>query len=254
MNFDLARHPVRFIVDLCRKFSDIRGVELSLYRYTPQTIADSRTIVRISAPGVSEGFVRLLGLLYPEEEIAFHSKIYVKGLFGTRVYHVPLIDFKGELNDRQIELGVNFLDEFRCSRAAIFSSGRSYHLYANALLSDKEWVNFMGRILLINPPGGPEIVDSRWIGHRLLAGYASLRWTRNTAAYKQPPEFVREAVLAGAEKSGGEWVSPQYPLLSQAGDFFRRTVSGLRSHLYREPPPRTTNVAPLSKNDQPAGF
>jgi len=207
MNFELPRHPLSFVIDLCRKFSEIRKLEFGIYRYVPQTVKDFRRIVYLPASGLEERFFSLRDSLGPQEEIAFHSKVYVGRLFRECVLHVPMIDFKGDMGDRQIDLGLGLLNDFRCSRAAIFSSGRSYHLYAFALLSEKEWIGFMGRALLLNPPDGPDLVDTRWIGHRLLAGYSSLRWTKNTDFYLQLPELVRDASLASVslEKVTARW-------------------------------------------------
>ena len=53
-----------------------------------------------------------------------------------------------------------------------------------------EWIKFMGSLLLLNIPGKIKIVDSRWVGHRLLGGYASLRWSNNTRQYKRFPVLI----------------------------------------------------------------
>ena len=63
------------------------------------------------------------------------------------------------------------------------NSGRSFHAYSLRLISPKEWREFMGRLLLLNLPGRSSFIDSRWVGHRLVAGYASLRWTANSEQY-----------------------------------------------------------------------
>jgi hypothetical protein len=85
------------------------------------------------------------------------------------------------------------IGEYQIKRAALFASGRSYHLYLGALFLREEWVKFMGRLLLLNPRRGPLLTDPRWIGHRLMGGYGALRWSANTSPYSKvgPPKLVR---------------------------------------------------------------
>ncbi|NEX60635.1 hypothetical protein G3574_06065 [Noviherbaspirillum sp. 17J57-3] len=73
----------------------------------------------------------------------------------------------------------------------LFSSGRSLHGYGINPLTPEEWIRFMGLLLLANHPSKPTVVDTRWVGHRLLAGYAALRWSRNTSHYLQLPQAVQ---------------------------------------------------------------
>jgi hypothetical protein len=46
--------------------------------------------------------------------------------------------------------------------------------------------------LLQNPPLEAEVVDTRWVAHRLLAGYGTLRWTANQPRYLKEPRVVNE--------------------------------------------------------------
>ena len=86
----------------------------------------------------------------------------------------------------------------------IFASGRSFHAYSPMLLRPKEWREFMGRLLLVNPPNAEQIIDARWTGHRLHGGFSSLRWSWNTGHYQRAPEFLkyadrRQRTLAGLD-------------------------------------------------------
>ena len=71
-----------------------------------------------------------------------------------------------------------------------YKSGRSYHGYGRSLLTHNDWIKQMGKLLLVNQIGVPPTVDPRWVGHRLIAGYASLRWTKNTPQYLDYPRRV----------------------------------------------------------------
>ena len=84
--------------------------------------------------------------------------------------HVPLLDFsiKSRLPGARISA-------LRAARALnvpgeLTSTGRSFHFFGLALVSEREWRQHMARALLLAP-----ITDDRWIAHQLLAGYASLR-------------------------------------------------------------------------------
>lgn len=71
-----------------------------------------------------------------------------------------------------------------------FDSGRSFHGYGATLVTATEWRQLMGRLLLANKPNLLPLIDPRWVGHRLIAGYSALRWSCNTSQYIQPPQLV----------------------------------------------------------------
>ena len=76
------------------------------------------------------------------------------------------------------------------SGLVFYESGRSLHAYGSTGLKNKEWIDFMGRLLLANIPNKPEIVDTRWIGHRLMGRFSSLRWSSNSGMYLQIPSRI----------------------------------------------------------------
>lgn len=45
-------------------------------------------------------------------------------------------------------------------------------------------------LLLANPKNDKQVVDSRWVAHRLIAGYAALRWTSHQNQYLSVPALV----------------------------------------------------------------
>jgi hypothetical protein len=100
-----------------------------------------------------------------------------------------MIDLRGDLKEGdRLEL-ITAVREFGIRQLAIYNSGRSYHIYAYALLSTRRWTQFMGRCLLLNRPDRSELVDARWVGHRLLAGYGALRWTHGNVWYLSEPVY-----------------------------------------------------------------
>lgn len=55
-------------------------------------------------------------------------------------------------------------------------------------------------LLLLNPRSPRETVDCRWVAHRLLAGYSTLRWTAHQERYLKQPRLVMQfnTVTSGA--------------------------------------------------------
>jgi hypothetical protein len=178
----------KLFVAFCRE-AQVDRLELGVYTYTPQTVTDRRRIVHVPVAGFDRSLARVRARLATGEDVAVHSRVRKTIAGQTRWLHVPMIDLRGDLSDESLQEIVQAAREFGAKRVAVFFSGRSFHVYAYTLLSTDKWGQFMGRCLLLNKPDQPELADSRWIGHRLLAGYASLRWTRQSAWYQGVPIF-----------------------------------------------------------------
>ncbi|MCL6329053.1 hypothetical protein EXT51_05970 [Pectobacterium carotovorum subsp. carotovorum] len=159
----------------------------SKYIYVPQSFIDNRVFFSIPFNQLNEYLLfNWFSELNEGEEIAFHSNIKDFGM----EYHLPLIDF-GKV-DRRItdplplkELSFNWGVSFY-----VYNSGRSFHAYGNRLISNDEWIKFMGSLLLLNKPSGFKLIDERWVGHRIMAGYSALRWTNNSSHYKRIPTYA----------------------------------------------------------------
>lgn len=184
-------HPAQFIADFLRSRSDIVRLELSVYNYRPRTVKDERRIVQVAPWELLPTFEALSWRLAPDEDIAFHSRVTLAPYMPSPQRHLALLDLQGDTSLEGHASLQQLIRERLPDRVALFSSGRSYHLYGLSLLTQEEWVQFMGRSLLLNMPGREEVVDSRWIGHRLLAGYGALRWTKNSARYIAEPRLLQ---------------------------------------------------------------
>lgn len=177
-------HPFHYLEPLRRKDGVV--FRLSRYVYIPDNPTDSREDFELSGHEFSEERIRHeLSSLQAEQELALHSRLTVNG----KTFHIPMIDFSIEDMDRGIVFDRmrRYLPQEIVSDMAVFSSGRSFHAYSNALLRPGKWIKFMGRLLLLNPRGQKEIVDSRWVGHRLVGGFGSLRWSNNSGMYLSVP-------------------------------------------------------------------
>lgn len=187
----LHNHPYAFMRLLKRALPAETVFEFSSYRYEPQTLEDRRHLFTVVCSEFDrEWFETIITQRGHGEEVALHSRVRIP---GTRELHIPMIDFATSSLDELAECAKVF-KELRLPQPYIFSSGRSYHGYVATLVDTSTWVRFMGALLLCNRPGRPEIVDSRWVGHRLIAGYSALRWTQNTSQYLSPPRRVRTGI------------------------------------------------------------
>lgn len=191
-------HPYHEVLRLAQSARHVRALEFGVYRYEPQSVTDRRRIEEVAVGNIPARVQQLVSELEPDEELALHSRVHLSPGFGPSVHHLPLIDFAGNEYSSCASCVAEAVVDFGVKKALLYSSGRSYHLYGLTLLDQQSWTRFMGRLLLLNLPHQPECVDSRWIGHRLMAGYGSLRWTRNTAHYLSVPSVLSSPVLYSA--------------------------------------------------------
>jgi hypothetical protein len=187
MNLEL--HPSHYIFKQLKVCSDIQ-LQFSIYSHTPQTIFDQRTTFDLPITDIGDGWLEsVLSSLSDGEELAFHSCIKESG----KSYHLPMIDL--DCSVEHLEAAKKILSRVLprniSSSLVFYNSGRSLHAYSLMRLKPtKEWHDFMGRLLLANLPSHSPVVDSRWIGHRLIGGFSSLRWSSNSDAYLKIPERV----------------------------------------------------------------
>lgn len=187
------RHPLIWIGRILSYYinngqiSDSVSLTFSKYNYQPQSFKDARKAFTLPFWQLNDDcLLDILSGLNPGEELAFHSQIFDFGV----TYHLPLIDF-GNVDRGIIDSSIlrDLADHWDIS-FNIYNSGRSYHAYGNKLLNHNEWLHFMGSLLLLNKPSGFKLIDERWIGHRLMAGYSALRWSCNTKQYKKIPTRI----------------------------------------------------------------
>lgn len=184
-----AGHPywhARSIVDENR--DEIAILHFSYYDYIPQSLIDRRKIFTISSREFldSSAVADIMQNTPHGRELAFHSNILsVSG----ELKHIPMIDMSTGSVAQLAKLRP-FLGEELFERFTWFKSGRSFHGYGKVLVSEREWLVLMGTFLLANQKGLAPTVDPRWVGHRLIAGYSALRWTKNTSYYLNLPSEI----------------------------------------------------------------
>lgn len=182
-------HPSVAVTEFLSAAHPSAKIEMSIYEHFPQSILDKRYTFNKDINLVNEDFLKeIQSSLTPQEELAVHSRIVI----NKKVFHIPMIDFcctRDTLSEfRSTTLSI--LPKKICNEFLIYNSGNSLHGYGLTLIPSNKWIDYLGRLLLLNLPSRPPIVDSRWVGHRLRAGYASLRWSNNTSAHRSPPKLI----------------------------------------------------------------
>lgn len=186
----LAEHPIEVIELIAKEQRRDSEFEFSIYEYIPQSLLDNRDVFTLSAHEISENKIEgIISKLPHDRELALHSKVRI----GKTVKHIPMIDFQGKINEISpfISRIENTLPRKISKELIFFDSGRSLHAYSPILLNKEEWHNLMGRLLLISLPKEENIIDVRWVGHRIIAGYGSLRWSNNTNQYLRLPRKIK---------------------------------------------------------------
>lgn len=191
-NMKINRHPIFWICDLLSAYrgwnslSSETVLHFSKYKYYPHSYKDEREIFKFPMYKLDKSSLFDMFMdLDDDQELSLNSNINDLNL----EYHLPLIDFGGK-ESKLIESSFKEFCAYWDMQFQIYSSGRSYHAYGDRLLSSTEWIKFMGSLLLLNIPGTSKIIDDRWVGHRILAGYSSLRWSKNTSQYKKYPTHI----------------------------------------------------------------
>jgi hypothetical protein len=95
--------------------------------------------------------------------------------------HIPMLDLKC---DTSLEAQRSVVELFRrigSPHGALLDSGQSYHYYGFEVVTESEWRVFLGKCLL-----SALLVDTRYIAHRLIDGFCSLRINATVTKPKVP--------------------------------------------------------------------
>lgn len=103
--------------------------------------------------------------LFPGEALQVLSKVYVED-----AVHIPMLDLEIPARKDNLQFAIESIKALGQKRGALVVSGASYHYYGLELLYLGEWQMFMYKSLLLD-----DVVDRRWVGHRLLDGFSNLR-------------------------------------------------------------------------------
>lgn len=113
-------------------------------------------------------------------------------IFGSNMpMHIPMLDFACPVNTANTELIKKYFALSGCE-GVIIESGNSYHFYGFDLLRERELFSFLGRCLLF---GG--LADARYIGHKIIDGFANLRISKSM---RHPSLPFLSAVVSKADQ------------------------------------------------------
>ena len=185
-SIDFRAHPISLVPIWRSTFGPDSLITFSRYRYIPQDVVDRRETISVELSGLTTSWLsEQLKNLAEEHDLALHS--LVKS--GGRRVHIPMVDFAAM--NLSVDEVVSWASNYLGITLRLFDSGRSLHGYGLEPISTEKWYRFMGLLLLANKPEQPQLVDSRWVGHRLLAGYSALRWSANSKHYLRMPTLLK---------------------------------------------------------------
>jgi hypothetical protein len=163
----------------------------SRYEVAPpglQAVAPRSAVLRVPASDVTLSWIGdRFAELGPREEMAWHSWVECRGV-GL---HIPMIDFIGR-PARAVLCHLSGMLSVEMSlkgSLVLFDTGRSFHAYFPDLIPEGSWAKYLGQLLLLNEHDRSPIIDTRWIGHALMRGFAALRWSHNTDRYEAMPSL-----------------------------------------------------------------
>ncbi|MGJ0194323.1 hypothetical protein ACR6A7_18530 [Pantoea sp. RRHST58] len=190
MNTVNSRSPVNDIISLSRLdpiLASHHHVFFYFSKYKDSPFSSERITIEVSKKNLNhEKIEEIISSLDASEELSVLSKINVNGT----IYHLPMIDFLSKKrSSKSIDLSYELSHAWNMN-LNIYDSGRSIHAYGTHLLTLSQWIKFMGYLLLLNEKSGEKVIDVRWIGHRLMSGFASLRITNNSGRHKYSPKYI----------------------------------------------------------------
>jgi len=185
---DFAKHPIHGLVRSLLQNNNV-VLEFSRYIHLGQGRTLSRDIFHVEAGNLgTEWLAKQIGRLSREQELALHSKVLQQG----QTYHIPMVDFAQVKSTEILVDKMLPVSELLSTDIALYDSGQSMHGYYFCLIGEREWYEYLGKLLLCNDPlaADEQVVDSRWVGHSLDHGFSALRWSCNSGIYSGLPQLV----------------------------------------------------------------
>lgn len=195
-----AVEALAYIVDMHPEITEIRCVEYGRSRRDGKSLPASQqmTARRLrhdvqgrkwhKLPGGDAFLDRLLECiesLPADRALAVTSRVALHG-HGSR--HIPMVDFRCKSTETPSQKITEWMKEIDSAGGIVLRTTNSFHYYGISLLTDRQWVKFVGRCLLLVPD-----VDVRYLGHRLWEGWGSLRLSQDPdpARSGHEPEVVQ---------------------------------------------------------------
>lgn len=173
--------PLEVICQIVKHSSQIAELNFWTYNYVPLRHDEKgRNPLWLTREQIlHDGILGEIELsLKDGEQLAISSRVK---LLSGKVAHLPMMDFqtpKGEFGLQKVR---ERLQHVGVKNGWILETGESYHYYGGDVLSQEDWLDFMGLCLLTSIVHTREnieqIADPRYIGHSLRRGCNTLRIT-----------------------------------------------------------------------------
>lgn len=106
--------------------------------------------------------------------------------------YIPMIDFVGRPDKESISHVIESLSKIVGPTPFwLYDSGRSFHAYAEALMSPLKRKRFNEYLAFF-----PNIVDVKWVEHYNKRGYGILRWSAISSRHVMMPKFVEKIIVS----------------------------------------------------------
>lgn len=198
----VEQHPFAVMLQIISDHGASLVFTYSRYQIAPpglQAAARRSSVLRVSARDLTKDWLAdRLSELGQTEEMAWHSWVESQGAG----FHIPMVDFGDRFADSSLrEIGRTLTFEMKLGGEFIFfETGRSFHAYYPGLIPEKAWPAYLGQVLLMNQLNRQPSIDTRWVGHALVRGFAALRWSHNTDRYLFMPRLVPSSALSFSSK------------------------------------------------------
>ncbi len=205
-NFRIGMTSVEAIVEIIRinlkrERSGFKGNFIWFYAYKPkENVRDKKVnslsrllfhdFSRSGLVGIKSEYItadRLnywIRLLDKGEGLGVISDIKIARSFeehySAHFHHIPMMDFRCPKSPGNLARVKRLLKVIGEEEGVILDSGRSYHYFGVNPLTEKDRLMFLGKCLL------SELVDQRYVGHRLLDGCSILRISASPKRRKTP--------------------------------------------------------------------
>lgn len=177
----IGAQPIDVLSKILQLNPQIESVNMCKYVYIPLRFReDGNNNFWLSRNAIlkKNKIQTMIDSLQSNQQLGIGSKVQLN---SCEYAHIPLMDFNIPKNQQNLNKVQERLKHIGFSNGWILETGKSYHYWGNYILTEKEWVDFMGRCLLTSivhtRQNIEEVADSRYIGHSLRRGFNTLRIT-----------------------------------------------------------------------------
>ena len=193
-NISKCLHPIDILPLIVNLVGEKSKLEFAFYEYRKEKQEDNRRIVTVTAEKAKDIFY---SEIYPMSvrdnlEVALQSRVWK----SEKTYcHLLMADLVGHLPGTSKNRLEKLYYELGASDIFFFQSGKSFHSYGIGTIPVSEFPIVNGKYLTLRNEFGNRIVDDRWVGHRLIAGYWALRLTTIRKKYSRNPIMLNQSKL-----------------------------------------------------------